>query len=129
MSKVFISFKSEDELKVWSLRGLSEFKNVSFAMDDVSLRKGINSTDKSYIRSVIAPKIRDCQVCLCLIGENTWRSRIWVPWEIELALEERKRVIAMRFKSTPDAITPGVLRDNNITPFDWDIGRLQNSVG
>jgi hypothetical protein len=56
--KTFISFKSEDEVKVWTLRNLSEFKNVEFEFDDVSLRKGINSRDKDYIKSVIRPKIK-----------------------------------------------------------------------
>ncbi len=41
--RVFISFRGEDEFKVTTLRGLAQFKNVSFVMDDVSLRKAIES--------------------------------------------------------------------------------------
>ena len=37
--KVFISFRGEDEFKVFTLRGLAEFKNVSFEMDNFSLEK------------------------------------------------------------------------------------------
>ena len=59
-----------------------------------------------------------------MVGENTFRSRKWVPWEINLALEEGKRIIAMRFKNTPRAITPSVLSNNGIVPFDWDINKL-----
>jgi hypothetical protein len=95
--KVFISFRGEDEFKIWTLRGLSQFKNVSFVMDDVSLRKEIESKDDAYIRSVIRPKIRSCDVCLCMIGENTHRSRKWVPWEVGLAADEGKEIIGMRF--------------------------------
>jgi len=104
--KTFISFRGEDQFKVWTLRGLSEFKNVSFEMDDVSLRDSVNSNSEAYIRSVIRPKIVNCNICLCMIGENTHRSRNWVPWEINLALEEGKEVIAMRFWDTSTAITP-----------------------
>lgn len=86
--KTFISFRGEDEFKIWTLRGLAEFKNVSFDMDDVSLRKEIDSKDDAYIKSVIRPKIKACQVCLCMIGENTHRSRKWVPWEINLVVRQ-----------------------------------------
>ena len=77
--KVFISFRGEDEFKVNTLRGRAQFKNVSFIMDDVSLRKAIDSKDDTYIRGIIRPKIRECDICLCMIGENTYRSRKWVP--------------------------------------------------
>ncbi len=30
MAKIFISFRGEDEFKVFTLRGLAEFKNVTF---------------------------------------------------------------------------------------------------
>ena len=104
--KIFISFRGEDEFKVWTLRGLAQFKNVPFVMDDASLRKAVESRDDTYIRSIIRPKIRDCDICLCMIGENTYRSRKWIPWEIGLAIEERKEIYAMRFWDTPNAITP-----------------------
>lgn len=122
--KTFISFRGDDKFKVWTLRGLAEFKNITFEMDDVSLREAIQSRDEYYIRSVIRPKIKNCEICLCMVGENTYQSRKWVPWEINLALEERKPVIAMRFKDTPNAITPSVLSNNGIVPFDWDINKL-----
>ncbi|MEJ7827697.1 MAG: TIR domain-containing protein [Segetibacter sp.] len=124
MAKVFLSFKSEDLLKVWTLRGLSAFKNVDFEFDDVSLREAIDSKDESYIKSIIRPKIKKCDVCLCLIGENTHRSRKWIPWEVGLALEERIPVIAMHFKNLGYSTTPAILVHNDIMPFNWDIDRL-----
>lgn len=128
MARVFISFKSEDELRVWALRGLSEFKNVSFEMDDVSLRKAVNSDDDNYIKRVIRPKIKSCDYCVCLVGENTWRSRKWVPWEIRLAAEEGKPIYAMRLKGV-SPITPAVLTELKVTPFDWDVDRLIRLIG
>ena len=41
--KTFISFRGEDKFKVWTLRGLAEFRNVTFEMNDVSLREAIES--------------------------------------------------------------------------------------
>jgi hypothetical protein len=122
--KVFISFRYEDEFKVWSFRNLAEFKNVPFEMDDVSLRKAVNSKDDTYIRSVIRDRIRDCDVCLCLIGETTYLSRKWVPWEVSIAADEGKEIFGMRFKGTPNAPTPKVLTDLGIRPLDWDLDKL-----
>lgn len=122
--KTFISFKSEDNLKVWALRGLSEFNNVTFDMDDVSLRDAIRSKDEGYIKGVIRPKIKSCEVCLCLIGENTFTSRKWVPWEVQLASDEGKQIVAMRLKDKPLAKTPKIITDLGIIPFDWNLDKL-----
>ena len=127
-TKTFISFRGEDEFRVWTLRNLAVFRNVNFDMDDVSLRNAIDSTNDAYIRSVIRPKIKSCTHCLCLIGENTYRSRKWVPWEIELAAEEGKKIIAMRFNGQEYATTPSVLIRYGVTPFNWDLNRLQREL-
>ena len=124
VAKAFISFRGEDEFKVWTLRGLGEFRNVSFEMDDKSLRQAIDSRDEYYIRSVIRPKIKSADICICMVGENTHRSRKWVPWEIGLAIEEGKRVVAMKFWDTANAITPSVLMQNTIVPHAWDVNWL-----
>lgn len=128
-SKTFLSFRGEDQFKVWTLRGLAEFKNVSFEMDDRSLRDAINSKDDAYIRSIIRPKIKSCDVCVCLVGENTFRSRKWVPWEVGLAIEEGKRVIAMKFWDSPHAVTPAVLIQQDIAPHSWDVNWLFQRLG
>lgn len=128
MAKIFISFRGEDQFKIFTLRGLAEFKNVTFEMDDVSLREAIKSKDENYIKSIIRPKIRSCHMCLCMIGENTHKSRHWIPWEITLAIEERKDVIAMRFKNLDNALAPKILIDNNIVPFNWDVDKLFKKI-
>ena len=57
-------------------------------------------------------------------AENTHRSRKWVPWEIGLAIEERKRVVAMKFWDTANATTPSVLVQNKIVPHAWDVKHI-----
>ena len=126
--KVFISFRYDDNFRVWSLRNLAEFKNVDFEFDDVSLREAVRSQNDTYIRSVIRQKIRSCGICLCMVGETTWRSRKWIPFEIGIAVEEHKEIIAMRFKATPNALTPRILTENNIHPFDWDLSKLYRKL-
>ena len=127
--KTFLSFRGEDHFKVWTLRNLADFKNVPFEMDDKSLRDAIDSRDDAYIRSIIRPKIKACTICVCLVGENTFRSRKWVPWEIELAIEEGKQIIAMKFKDTPNATTPAILTNYGIIPHAWDVNWLFRKLG
>ncbi|MFL5330276.1 MAG: TIR domain-containing protein [Gemmataceae bacterium] len=128
VARTFLSFRSEDEFKVWALRNLAEFENVDFEMDDVSLRKAIDSRDETYVKSVIRPKIQQCRYCLCLVGESTHKSRKWIPWEIGVAQEEGKTILAMRFKDTPNAETPAILKTLGITPFDWDLAALDRKL-
>ncbi|MDQ6763354.1 MAG: TIR domain-containing protein [Bacteroidota bacterium] len=97
-------------------------------MDDVSLRKAIESRDDNYIKSIIRPKIRSRDMCLCMIGANTHKSRKWIPWEITLAIEEKKNVIAMRFKNMDNTLTHRVLIDNSIVPFNWDVDKLFRKI-
>ena len=97
---------------------------MSFEMDDKSLRQAIDSRDESYIRSVIRPKIKSANICICMVGENTHRSRKWVPWEIGLAIEEQRRVVAMKFWDTANATTPPILTQNKIVPHAWDVNWL-----
>jgi hypothetical protein len=108
---------------------LAEFKNVSFEMNEKSLRAAVDSSDEAYIRSVIRPKIKACTTCVCIVGENTFRSRQWVPWEIGLALEEGKQVVAMKFWDTPNATTPAALTQNRIVPHAWDVTWLFQHLG
>jgi hypothetical protein len=127
-SRTFISFKSEDQFKVWNLRNLAKFKNVDFEMDDVSLRQAVASRDEAYLKGIIRPKIKQCKFCLCLVGENTHKSRKWIPWEIGVANEEGKKILAMRFYDTPSAETPKVLKDLGIVPFNWDLDKLNDKL-
>lgn len=91
--------------------------------------KLLDSKDDTYIRSVIRPKIRSCDICLCMIGENTHRSRKWVPWEIELAVAEKKEIYAMRFWDSANAVTPSILVNYGVRPFNWDVDKLFQKIG
>ena len=102
---------------------------IQCAAYDLSLREAINSRDEYYIKSVIRPKIESCDYCVCMVGENTWRSRKWVPWELRIAAAERKIIYAMRFKDMTTVITPSVLDELGVKPFNWDVNRLFLMVG
>ncbi|KYG34924.1 TIR domain-containing protein [Alkalihalobacillus trypoxylicola] len=101
--KVFVSYHSALEdtryknlLVAWSKNDNGYF---DLKFDDTSVGVSINSTNATYIKSVIKGKISDSSVFLCLVGENTHNSD-WVKWEINKAVELGKKVVAVKIKSS-----------------------------
>ena len=89
--KLFISFHADAEgtlyknlLVAWSENDRKHF-DISF--DDSSVGVSINSTNATYIKTVIGDKIKASPTFLCLIGKTTYQSE-WVKWEIEKAKRE-----------------------------------------
>ena len=109
-NKIFISYHVDDEgkryknlLVAWSENDRKHF-NISF--DDTSVGVSINSTNASYVKSVIQEKIKESPVFLCLIGKYTNQSD-WVAWEIEKALGLQKKIVAVKIDNqytSPTAI-------------------------
>jgi hypothetical protein len=101
--KVFVSYHSADEdtrhknlLVAWSKNDNGHF-DIKF--DDTSVGVSINSSNATYIKSVIKGKITDSSVFMCLIGENTHNSD-WVKWEIDKAVELKKKIVAVKIKNS-----------------------------
>ena len=66
----------------------------------------INSENATYIKSKIKDKIKESDVFLCLVGENTGSSD-WVNWEIDTAYSLGKKIRAVKIKqsySTPQSL-------------------------
>ncbi|PIC81076.1 hypothetical protein CSV75_04665 [Sporosarcina sp. P18a] len=101
--KVFISYHSDTEgtrhknlLVAWSKNDNGHF-DIKF--DDTSVGVSIKSEDANYIKSVIKRKITESNIFLILIGKNTHLSD-WCNWEIEKAVELKKRIVAVKIQST-----------------------------
>lgn len=98
--KIFVSYRADEEgrryknlLVAWSEN--ENFPRISFY--DTSIGTSINSVNAYYIKQVILDRIKNSNIVLCLIGENTHQSE-WVNWEIEKAKELNKRIIAVKIK-------------------------------
>jgi hypothetical protein len=105
--RIFVSYDYDDKnyknlLTAWDANDLFDFDFY-----DGSLTTAVNSENSSYVRSIIKPKIIGSTHLLCLVGENT-ASSDWVAWEIERAVEAKKKIIAVKIKAaneTPDALS------------------------
>lgn len=102
MSKktVFISYDYDNDkdyknlLKAWDAN-----KKFDFSFHDHSADVSIDSTNAATIKRAISAKIGNATYFLCIIGEKTHNSG-WVKWEIEKAVELKKKIVAVKIKSS-----------------------------
>ncbi len=104
-SKIFVSYRADDEgsryknmLVAWSENDRF-FPEVKFY--DTSIGTSINSTNATYIKSVIRERIKNSDIVLCLVGKNT-SSSDWVNWEIETAYQLNKKIVAVKIERDYD---------------------------
>lgn len=94
--KIFISFDFDHDkhyknlLVAWDKNDLFDF-----SFYDGSVTVPVNSTDAGPIRRAISKRISACPRFLCIVGKHTHRSG-WVAWEIQKAVELKKKIIAVK---------------------------------
>lgn len=100
---LFVSYRADTEgnlyknlLVAWSKNDNGHF-DIKF--EDASVGVSLNSTNATYIKSVIKKKIESSDTVLVLVGENTSGSD-WVNWEIDKASELGKKIVAVKIKSS-----------------------------
>jgi hypothetical protein len=94
--ELFISYDYDNDkhyknlLVAWDSNDMFDFEFYDHSVD-----VSVNSEDANYVKRVIKDKISQCTHFLCIIGEHTWKSD-WVAWEIEKAVEMRKKIVAVK---------------------------------
>ncbi len=105
--KVFISYDYDNDkhyknlLVAWDAN-----KEFDFSFYDASVDVSVDSDNASAIKRVISANINDATYFLCIVGEKTQWSK-WVAWEINKAVELKKRMVAV--KTAKDNIAPAGL--------------------
>ncbi|MGI6240484.1 MAG: TIR domain-containing protein [Candidatus Omnitrophota bacterium] len=101
--KVFVSYDYDNDkhyknlLLAWDAN-----RDFDFYLNDHSVDVSVDSTDAGAIKRVISSKINESTYFLCLIGKQTSKSR-WVTWEINKAIELKKRIVAVKTESSNEA--------------------------
>ncbi len=94
--KIFVSYDYTNDkhyknlLLAWDANRLFDF-----SIHDHSADVGINSTNARAIKSVLSRYINEATYFLVIVGAKTYKSE-WVKWEIEKAVELRKRIVAVK---------------------------------
>ena len=104
---IFISYDYDND-KHWKNLLVAWDKNDDFAFTfyDASVDVSVNSTNAAAIKRVISARINGATRFLCIVGKHTHKSG-WVKWEIEKAVELKRKLIAVKTdaeNTSPDAI-------------------------
>jgi hypothetical protein len=83
----------------------------------------INSEQAPYIKRRIREKISRSGAVLCLVNTDTYTSK-WVDWELEMAIDLKKPIVAMAVKGVSKATLPGPIRNKGVSFYSWDTGSL-----
>jgi hypothetical protein len=127
MKRVFLSFADEDAQKVKGL--ISLLFNTDYDLDfyDGPLDTDIDSEVAPAIKRAIGGKIVKCSVTVCLIGENTHKSK-WVDSELQKSRHKGNKIIAMALKGIETAVLPAVIKEERLVFYPWDPQRLRKLI-
>ncbi len=125
--RVFLSFDSDDLPQIRGLRLLASNPNYDLEFYDESLKEPIDSQRAEYIKQVIREKIKRASITLCLVGNNTYKSK-WVDWELRESEKQGNAIIAMALKGIERVVPPSFLKEGNITIWKWDPQYLQTLI-
>jgi len=128
MKRVFLSFDYDNVQQVRGLKLLSKNPDYELEFYDESLDIAIDSEDADYIKRKIGERILRSSITVCLIGENTYKSK-WVNWELEKSDESGNKIIAMALKGINSAVLPKLIKDKELTFYGWDPDKLRTLIG
>lgn len=101
---VFISYDYDNDkhyknlLVAWDAN-----KEFDFSFYDASVDVSVDGDDAAAIKRVISARINNATHFLCIVGEETHKSK-WIVWEIDKAVELMKKMVAV--KTAKDNTTP-----------------------
>lgn len=128
MQEVFLSFAPEDTQKVKGLLPL--LASTDYRLDFYEVPAGMDFEGESAqsVKRAIGEKIVKCGITVCLIGENTHKSK-WVDCQLHKSRNKGNRIIAMALKRVESAVLPDVVREENLKFYPWDPQKLAKLIG
>lgn len=125
--RVYLSFAPEDSPKVNKLLPL--LRNPDYDLDfyDGPLDLDFDALGAEAIKHAIGEKIVKCDIAVCLISENTHKSK-WVDCQLQKNRNKGNKIIAMALKGTVDAVLPIVIKEENLKFYPWDPQRLRTLI-
>lgn len=120
----FFSYSETDRTEVLLIKGRAvnpNYSGLNFDVKDLLVRW--DTTDPAVIRQAISKAMYGTSRTIVFVGSDTWNSR-WVPEEVEMTVENKKPVYAIRAPRASGAI-PSCLSSRNITVYDWSESNLQ----
>ncbi|HLQ66478.1 MAG TPA: TIR domain-containing protein [Candidatus Limnocylindrales bacterium] len=113
LPRTFVGFSSADINCYWLMRAWKENEHIDFDFTDCQLPEAVNSDDEAYVKRCIRVRINMASTYAMLIGKDTRFQRKFVPWEAEVAIEKKCRLIGINLNGSrmSDERCPTVLRN------------------
>jgi len=108
-SRIFVSFSSTDIDCFNLMKAWKENEHIDFNFIDMQIKKGIDSENEQYIKSILRKKITNSGTFIQLIGKDTKSKHKYVRWEADVAIEKNCRLIGVNLNNL-------IQMDNNLTP-------------
>ena len=127
MKRVFLCFADEDAKKVEKLISLLRSPDYELDFYEGPLDLDFDVEGAETVRRAIGEKIAKCNIAVCLIGENTHKSK-WVNSQLLKNRNKGNRIIAMALKEVQDAVLPVVIKEEFLTFYPWDPQKLKTLI-
>jgi hypothetical protein len=125
--RVFLTFSEDDAAKAKNL--LENLTHAAYELDfyDGQFPLDFESEEAAEVKRKIGEKIVQAKITVCLIGENTHKSK-WVDCCLRKSRNKGNKIIAMALKKIESAVLPEVIREENLTFYPWDPGKLAELI-
>ncbi len=120
--KIFLSYSLSDKEFVQSFKEQLSKQEQDFEFLEHAV---VENTEEEWKKNVLE-KIKFSDVFICLFGFSTWESEA-VKWEVETAINNNKKVLLVKLKSTVFMI-PNYIAENNIMVIEEDIHDIANQI-
>ena len=124
MKRVFLSFAPEDLPKAEKLIPLLRCQDYELDFYEKPLDLDFDAEGSEAISREIGEKIAKCNITVCLIGENTHKSK-WVDSQLRKNRNKGNKIIAMALKGVESAVLPEVVKEEFLTFYPWDLQKLK----
>jgi tRNA pseudouridine-54 N-methylase len=122
---VFFSYTEDDREVVLMIKGRAmnpSYPSLNFQVHDLLTRW--ETEDPAVIRQAITKSINGSSRTIVFVGNTTYASR-WVREEVNMTLDQKKPVYAIRLGGT-DGRKPKCLEDSGVFLYSWSEERLQD---
>ena len=127
MKRVFLIFADENSQKIKDIIHLLSSPEYDLDFYEGSLALDFDAQEADLIKRAIGEKIVKSDTVVCLISENTHKSK-WVDCQLQKSRNKGNRIIAMALKGTQSAVLPIVVREENLTFYPWDPEKLKKII-
>jgi hypothetical protein len=124
---IFISFDYDNDANYKNmLLAWDKNKEFDFELYNGSLKEAINSQDAEYIKSKIRPLINRASHLLCIVGKRSASSE-WISWEIQTAVNAKKRLIGVKIEKSNTSPDP-LLKNGTTWALSFNFEAIKKAV-